>query len=52
MSYGFTNCADLDGSNSLSVDLGTIPALTTIDLVFKVTELLDNKYLFAISNTD
>ena len=50
-SYGFTNCADFDGSNSLSVDLGTIPALTTIDLVFKVTGTSDNKYLFAISNT-
>ena len=47
-SYGFTNCADLDGSNSLSVDLGTIPALTTIDLVFKVTGTSDNKYVFGI----
>ena len=46
--YGFTNCADLDGSNSLSVDLGTIPALTTIDLVFKVTGTSDNKYVFGI----
>ena len=47
-SYGFTNCADLTGSNSLSVDLGTIPALTTIDLVFKATGATDNKYLFGI----
>jgi len=47
-SYGFTNCADLSGSNSLSVDLGTIPALTTIDIIFKVTGTSDNKYVFGI----
>jgi hypothetical protein len=50
-SYGFTNCADLSGSNSLSVDLGAIPQVTTIDIIFKVTGTTDNKYLFAISNT-
>jgi hypothetical protein len=48
--YGFTNCADLSGSNSLSVDLGAIPQVTTIDIIFKVTGTTDNKYLFAISN--
>ena len=47
-SYGFTNCADLTGSNSLSVDLGTIPALSTIDIIFKATGATDNKYLFGI----
>jgi len=47
-SYGFTNCADLSGSNSLSVDLGTIPALTTIDIIFKVTGTTNNKYVFGI----
>ena len=40
-------CADLM-VNSLSVDLTTIPALTTIDLVFKVTGTSDNKYVFGI----
>ena len=50
-SYGFTNCADLSGSNSLSVNLGAIPQVTTIDIIFKVTGTSDNKYLFAISNT-
>ena len=47
-SYGFTNCADLTASNSLSVDLGTIPALSTIDIIFKATGATDNKYLFGI----
>ena len=47
-SYGFTNCADFSGSNSLSVDLGTIPALSTIDIIFKATGTTDNKYLFGI----
>ena len=47
-SYGFTNCADLTASNSLSVDLGTIPAVTTIDIIFKATGATDNKYLFGI----
>ena len=50
-SYGFTNCADLSGSNSLSVNLGAIPQVSTYDIIFKVTGTTDNKYLFAISNT-
>ena len=49
--FGFTNCADLSGSNSLSVDLGAIPQVSTYDIIFKVTGTANNKYLFAISNT-
>ena len=41
----------INGSNSLSVNLGAIPQVTTIDIIFKVTGTSDNKYLFAISNT-
>ena len=47
-SYGFTNCADFSGSNSLSVDLGTIPQVSTYDIIFKVTGTTNNKYVFGI----
>ena len=50
-SYGFTNVASFNGSNSLSVNLGAIPQITTIDIIFKTTGSTDNKYMFAISNT-
>ena len=50
-SFGFTNAADFTGGNSLSVNLGAIPQVTTIDIIFKVTGTTNNKYLFAISNT-
>ena len=50
-SYGFTNVASFNGSNSLSVNLGAIPQVSTYDIIFKTTGSTDNKYLFAISNT-
>jgi hypothetical protein len=50
-SFGFTNGANFTGSNSLSADLGSVPNLTTIDLIFKVNGTTDNKYLFGLSNS-
>jgi hypothetical protein len=38
------------GSNSLTASVGTVPALSTIDLVFKVNGTTDNKYLFGMSS--
>jgi hypothetical protein len=47
-SFGFTNGANFTGSNSLTANLGTVPALSTIDLIFKVNGTTDNKYLFGM----
>jgi len=50
-SFGFTNVANLTGSNSLVVNIGEVPAVSTYDIIFKVTGTTNNKYLFAVGNT-